>query len=169
MRTTIRYSVFIIAMIGVMSSCKKNTSLTARQEQEQNEIKQPLLSNEILEQEGLRFRLNYVPANTTISLKLYEGTGENLVEIPLAVEQANVNYGVSAYELKENSSFTLVAGFGNVIANGTYDLTVIGFTDINNNKNFTITGVPYTTANKQTSKSILRIGKGIHKFTFNQL
>jgi len=168
MRTSARFSLLIIAFIGLVA-CNKSPGLTAREEQEQNEIKEPLLSNEILEQEGLRFALSYAPANVTIALKLYEGTGQNLVEIPLDIEQPNVNFGIDASKLKENSNFTLVAEFKNVTTNGTFNLSVIGFTDINNNKNFIISGIPYTTANNQGSKAILRIGKGIHKFTFNQL
>jgi hypothetical protein len=168
MRTTIRYSIAIIAMAGLLS-CKKTTQSSPREEQQQTEIKQPLLSNEILEQEGLRFTLNYQQTDAQLSMKLYEGTGEKLVEIPIVAEQAYVNYTIEAATLKENSDFTLVVEFKNVVTSGTGSVTVIGFTDINNNKNFTVSGIAFSAGNNQTSKAILKIHKGIRKFGFYQL
>ncbi|RYY14130.1 MAG: hypothetical protein EOO04_30720, partial [Chitinophagaceae bacterium] len=49
----------LIMLCSVFGSCKKGSNLTEREKQEQEEQTAILLQNEIIEQEGIRFVLNY--------------------------------------------------------------------------------------------------------------
>jgi hypothetical protein len=152
-----------------MFSCSRKTDLTPREEQEQQENAEPLLVNEILEQEGVKFTADYRPDIVKLTLRLYKGTGQNLTEIPLAAVQPNVNYSISVAELPENSDYTLTVEFTNVSENGTFSLTVVGYTDINASKTFVINGNAFTVNSNGTSKAYLQMRKGIHKFSFYKI
>ena len=64
----------VLAMAVVLLSCKKKTHLSAREEQLQEETTKPLLANEIIEQEGIRFILNYPQTDAQLLVRLYKGT-----------------------------------------------------------------------------------------------
>lgn len=162
----------IALLLSIFVSCKKEgsgQSLTPEQQQQQEEEKAVLLPNEILEKEGLRFTLNYSTVNAQIALKLYKGTTPPASPIALTADQEFVNYSVLAGQLEGNSDFTLVVEYVSVTNNGSFDLSVIGFTDINETKSFTISNHAFTTADEGINKNFLRIHKGITKYTFSTL
>jgi hypothetical protein len=156
----------VMAMAIVLLSCKKKTQLSAREEQLQNEITKPLLPNEILEQEGIRFLLNYVQSDGQLQVRLYKGTSLEFSQVDLVETQPYVNYSVRADQLLENTDYTLVIEFKSVAKNGSFDLSLVGFTEINGTKIFGLNGTPFTTGQSQTSKAFIKIHKGIQKFSF---
>ena len=147
----------VMAMAIVLLSCKKKTHLSPREEQLQNEITKPLLANEIIEQEGIRFLLNYAQSDAQIQLRLYKGSSLELPPVAITETQPYVNYSVSADQMTENTDYTLVVEFKSVTKSGSFDLSLIGFTEINGTKTFGITGIPFTTAQSQSSKAYIKI------------
>jgi hypothetical protein len=102
-------------------------------------------------------------------LKLNKGVQTSLTPLTLSQEQPFVNYSVLTSQLDENSEFTLQADFLDVGTSGSYDITVIGFTNFNASKSFTITGLNFTPSSTGTAKSILRIKRGLKKYSFYSL
>ena len=162
----------IILLFAFFISCKKGDNdppLTPAQQQQVEEERAVLLPNEILEQEGIRFKLNYSTNDAQIVLKLYKGTGSGKSPISLIVDQEFINYSITTDQLEENSDFTVVVEYNSVTNAGSFDLSVIGYTSINSSKAFTITGSSFTTANMGTKKDFLKISKGITKYNFSTL
>jgi hypothetical protein len=158
--------VLLLLLCTVFTSCKKGSNLTEREKQEIEEQTAILLPNEIREQEGIRFILNYDQESAKIALKLFRGTGTVLSPIALDQEQPFVNYAVLTDSLTENSEFTIQADFTNVTKPGTFDITVIGFTNLNTSKRFTVSSLPFSTTNQGSVKSILRMKKGLKRYSF---
>ena len=156
----------LLLLCAVITSCKKGSNLSAREKQELEEQRAILLPNEIREQEGIRFILNYDQQNASIALKLYRGVGTALTPIQLDQEQPFVNYSVLTDSLQENSEFTIQAEFSRVIQAGTFDITVIGFTNLNTSKRFTVSGLPFSSTSQGSFKSILRMKKGLTRYSF---
>ncbi|HTE27957.1 hypothetical protein [Flavitalea sp.] len=156
----------VLAMAIVLLSCKKKSQLSAREEQIQNEITQPLLPNEIIEQEGIRFLLNYEHSNAQLQLRLYKGTSLEFSPVDIEETQPYVNYSVRADQMLENTDYTLVVEFKSITKNGSFDLSLIGFTEINGTKTFGLNAVPFTTGQSQMSKAFIKIHKGVQKFSF---
>jgi hypothetical protein len=158
--------VLMLLLCTVFTSCKKSSNLTEREKQELEEQTAILLPNEIREQEGIRFILNYDQESARIALKLYKGIGSSLTPIPLDQEQPFVNYSVLTDSLQENSEFTIQADFSSVTKPGTFDITVIGFTNFNTSKRFTVSSLPFSTNSQGSVKSILRMKKGLKRYSF---
>jgi hypothetical protein len=163
-----KISVLAIAMLlcSLMIACKKKSSLTPREQQQQDENTQVLLPNEILEKEGIRFVLSYPEADAQIHLKLVRVNGTTHSPISLSPDHLYFNYYVLTNQLDENTEFTLIAEFTTVTKAGTFDLTVTGFTNLNTTKSFTLPGNSFIVANAGTSKNILKIKKGLNKYSF---
>jgi hypothetical protein len=159
----------VLAMGIVLTSCKKKSHVSPREEQLQTEITQPLLANEILEQEGIRFLLNYVQADATIVLKLYQGNNLEVPPVAITETQPYVNYSVRADQMNENTDYYLVIEYKSITNNGSLDLSLIGFTDLTTNKTFVAKGITFTKTQSQTPKAYIKIHKGIQKFSFYML
>jgi hypothetical protein len=160
---------FIALLLTVLFACKKESKLSPREQQVLDEETAVLLPNEIIEQEGIRFILNYSQESADIGLKLNKGIQAALTPLTLHQEQPYVNYSILTSELDENTEFTLQADFLNINTAGTYELTVIGFTNLNSTKRFTITGLTFAPSAKGTVKNILRMKKGLKKYSFYSL
>jgi len=156
-----------VLLFGIVISCKKDPELSPREEQEQKELTEVLLSNEILEQEGLRFILNYNQNDAQIAVTLDKSSGVSEGAVTLSQDQQYVNYSIITDALEENSDFVLTADFKTVTKNSSFDITVIGFTDLNHTKQFTITGITFTTTNQGTTRKVLKIHKGLNKYAFS--
>ncbi|RYY23554.1 MAG: hypothetical protein EOO04_14160 [Chitinophagaceae bacterium] len=156
----------VMAMAIVLTSCKKKTQPSPREEQLEIEITQPLKANEILEQEGVRFLLNYDQTTAQIALKLYKGNTIGVNPVSIIETQPYVNYAVQADQLDENSEYVLALEFKSISKNGSADISLIGFTEINGSKIFDVKGIAYTTAQTPPSKAYIKITKGIRKFSF---
>lgn len=159
-------SVVCVMLLSLLFSCNKDPQLSPREQQELEEQTGPLLANEILEQEGVRFILNYTQEDADIDLKLYKGTGTTLVPLEMFQEQPFVNYSVLASQMAENSDYTIQVELPSVVKNGTFDLTVIGYTNLNSSKRFTVPSVPFTVANQGAKRNFLKIHKGLRKYSF---
>jgi hypothetical protein len=160
---------FVALLLCAVVSCKKESKLSPREQQQLEEETAVLLPNEILEQEGIRFILNYNQESADIGLKLNKGIENTLSPLTLYQDQPFVNYSVLTNQLDENSEFTLQADFLQVGTTGSFDITVIGFTNLNTTKKFTITGLTFAPSSTGTAKSILRIKKGLKKYSFYSL
>jgi len=164
MRKTTAFTSVLLAL--TIASCNKGTELSPREKQELEEETATLLPNEILEQEGIRFVLNYEPQNAQIALQLNKGTGTALSPMSLDQLQPYVNYSVLTDSLPENTEFTIQSDFVSVSSSGTYDITVIGFTNYNTSKRFTVSNLVFSKASQGTRRSILRMKKGLKKYSF---
>jgi len=156
----------LLSAVFFSSSCNKGTELTPREQQELDEETAVLLPNEIIEQEGIRFILNYAQENAQIALTLNRGTGVTLIPMRMDQEQPYVNYSVLTDSLPENTEFTIQADFVSVTNPAVFDITVIGFTNFNTSKSFTVSGLSFTKANQGSKRSILRVKKGLKKYAF---
>jgi hypothetical protein len=156
----------VMAMGIVLTSCKKKSNTSAREEQLQNEITQPLLANEIIEQEGIRFMLNYLQSDAQIVLKLYKGNNLELPAEAITENQPYVNYSVRADQMIENTDYYLVVEYKSITNNGAFDLSLVGFTDLSTSKTFVVKGITFSKAQSQTPKAYIKIHKGIQKFSF---
>ena len=156
----------LLLLCTTFNACKKDSNLSEREKQEHEELTAILLPNEIMEQEGIRFILNYDQESAKIALKLFKGTGTSLTPVNLEQEQPFVNYAVLTDSLQENSEFTIQAEFTSVTKPGTFDITVIGFTNLNTSKRFTVSALPFSNSSQGTFKSILLMKKGLKKYSF---
>lgn len=159
-------SIWVALLCIVLFSCQKKSNLTEREKQIEAEQTAVLLPNEIREQEGIRFILNYDQSNARIALKLYRGIGTNLVPVKLDQEQPFVNYAVLTDSLAENSEYTLQAEINSVTNAGKFEITVIGFTNLNLNKRFTVADLSFSASSAGTAKNIIRMKKGITRYSF---
>jgi hypothetical protein len=166
---TVKTTSVILVLVMLLASCQKKSELSARELQLKNEMTQPLLAHEILEQEGVRFILNYSQSNAQISLKLDGQPGEEGFRPALSADQPYVNYFVEANKLAENSDYIISVSFANVTNSGSYDLSIIGFTDLNKSKIISISNNAFAPADNQTSRLLLKVHKGIRKFSFYKL
>jgi hypothetical protein len=156
----------LLLLCTTFNSCKKSSNLTEREKQELEEQSAVLLPNEIMEQEGIRFVLNYDQESAKIALKLFKGAETLQTPIQLEQDQPFVNYAVLTDFLQEKSEFTIQAEFTNVIKPGTFDITVIGFTNLNTTKKFTLSALPFSNTSQNSVRSILRMKKGLNKYSF---
>ncbi|HTE27678.1 hypothetical protein [Flavitalea sp.] len=156
----------LLLLCTVLTSCKKDSNLNEKEKQELEEQTAALLPNEIREQEGIRFIINYDQESAKIALKLFRGTGVAQTPIKLDEEQPFVNYSVLTDSLSENSEFTIQADFSSVTKGGTIDITVIGFTNLDASKKFTVSTIQFSPTDQGSVKSILRMKKGLKKYSF---
>ena len=156
----------LLLICATFNSCKKGPTLTEREKQELEEQTAILLPNELMEQEGIRFVLNYEQESAKIALKLFKGTGTSQLPIRLEQEQPFVNYAVLTDSLQENTEYTIQAEFTSVTKTGAFDITVIGFTNLNTSKKFTVSALPFTTSSQGSVKNILRMKRGLKKYSF---
>ena len=166
MKNTIILTLLTIALF----SCGKNgDNLSLEQKQIQQEKKEPLKSNELLEEGGLRFMVRSTITDTAIieiDLKLYKGSGTTKSTTPLLLSKdGNMNYSILNEQMEDNSEYTLVIEYIKILQTAPYELFSEGFTSQFGNKEFLISGNTFNTANVGTTKDIMLIKKGILKFT----
>lgn len=156
----------LLLLCTVFISCKKGSNLTEREQEELDEQTAVLLPNEIIEKEGIRFILNYDQESAKIALKLFKGKDGSQTPIQLYQEQPFVNYAVLTDSLQEKSEFTIQADFINVTKPGTFDITVIGFTNLNTSKKFTVSAIPFSANSHGMVKNIILMKRGLKKYSF---
>ena len=163
----------LIVLVTMCSCEKKVNELSAEEQQKQQEETQPLKSNELLEREGLRFRVRSSitdPGIVDIDMKLYKGTGAIKSTIPLALSKdGHMNYSIVSSLLENNCEYTLTIEYLNIVQNASYELHTEGFTSIRQNKELLITGRSFNIQDVGTKKDLLLIKKGILKFTLYEL
>ena len=161
----------LVVTFSFLVSCQKSPNQllqTPEDKQKANEEQGVLLPNELLEREGLRFKINYPPGTAQIGLKLFSAS-PNRSEIPIGVTEEFMNYYIKASELTNNSDYILTLEYKTVSQDGWFDLEIIGFTSINQSKEFTLSNNSYAKSNAGTTKDFLRIRKGVTKFSFYKL
>ena len=161
--------VLILLSLTLFSCGKKADDLSVEQKQIQQEKTEPLKSNELLEEGGLRFLVRSQVTDTAIiqiEMKLYKGSGTTKSSTFIALSKdGNMNYSILNEQMEDNSDYTLTIEYIKILQNAPYDLFSEGFTSQFGNKEFLITGNSFNTANVGTSKDLMIIKKGILKFT----
>ena len=164
---------YVIALMVFCSCGKTDVGLTPEEKQKQQEQQEPLKSNELLEQEGLRFCVLSPVTDTAIiqvSVNLYKGSGATKSSEPLAISKdGNMNYSILSNQMDNNSEYTLTIDYIKVLQTAPFDLHTEGFTSISGNKEFLIDGRSFLPANSGTSKDLMLIKKGILKFSLFEL
>src|SRR5687768_5129269 len=102
-----RYFVRIIITVLFFSSftsCKKHypPRPVLADNQRSKEEKEPLLSNEMLETEGLRFYINYPPGTADMTFKLFKAS-PNRSEVRLGVIEESKEYYILSKILEKNT------------------------------------------------------------------
>ena len=151
-----------ILLIAGLSLSLTSCSKTAELSQEEQERKEPLKANQIIEDEhgGLNFFVHSSTAN--ISISIYQGN----TEIPVVERIQFSQYSVVAEDLDDNTEYTIELKFHSVATSGSFDLMVEGFTSMPNKKNFWIKSVPVSVADAGTTKKFLKMSRGIVRYTF---
>lgn len=159
---TFKALIAALLLFSVLLSCRKHKEVS----QEGRERSEPLLANEIIDDEhgGLTFFL-YPPAGTEISIQVYQGTTpiETFEELP------NSRYSVLSDDLPINTEFILELHFKSVAQPGTFDFMSEGFTAWVDTKRFWLKAIPITAADAGKKKQFLRIKKGVVKFAFTSI
>lgn len=164
----------LIVLIIALFSCRKNQpELSAEEKQKQEEAKEPLKWNELLEEEGLTFIINSPVTDTAIikiDLKLYKGSGATRSAMPIPLMRvSNMNYAIHSDSLENNSEYTLTMEYIKVMEDAPYEILTEGFTSLYGSKELILTGKYFTTSSAGTFKDILLIKKGVLKFTVYEL
>ena len=164
-----RNLILILLGITLFSCGKKTDELSVEQKQIQQEKREPLKFNQLLEQEGLRFIVSSAVTDTAIiqiELKLYQGSGTTKSPTPIPLtKDDNMNYSIRTELMQDNTEYTLVIEYNKILQNAPYELFSEGFTSLFGNKEFKISGNSFSTASAGTSKDLMLIKKGILKFT----
>ena len=164
---------YLLVILTLCSCGEKGDELSAEEKQKQQEQNEPLKSNELLEREGLRFRVLSQITDTAIiqiDLKLYKGSGPTKSTTPLAISKdGNMNYSIASALLENNSEYTLTIDYLKTLQDAPYELFTEGFTSISGGKEFRITGRSFSVQHVGTSKDLMMIKKGILKFTLYEL
>ena len=105
----------------MLVSCKKNyaPSTVLEENQRSKEEKEPLLANEMLEHEGLRFFISYPPGTAEMDFKLFKAS-PNRSEVKLGMIQESRDYYILSKHLDNNSDFILTVVFKNVSTDGAF-------------------------------------------------
>ena len=164
---------YLLVLISLCSCGKKGTELSAEEQQKQQELQEPLKSNELLEREGLRFRVRSSITDTAIieiDLQLYKGTGLTKSTQPLAISEDGImNYSIVSNLMENNCDYTLTIEYNKILQNAPYELFTEGFTSMSGSKEFLITGHSFNINDAKKSKDLMVIKKGILKFTLFEL
>lgn len=160
-----------VLFLSLLVSCRKSRSDSALPPEEQqriNERKEMLLPNEWLESEGLRFQLTNPTGTAQIGLKLFE-VSTTRSEIQLNVVEPFKIYAVASNSLANNAEYILAVDYQSVAQGASFDLDVIGFTSMTGSKEFTVGDNSFVPADAGTTKDLLKIRKGVEKFSFYKL
>jgi hypothetical protein len=169
-----KQTITLIILALVMFSCRKSEEeLTKEQKQIHQEQKELLKSNELLEQEGLRFVIKSDITSIEdfeIDLKLYKGSGLARSTTPILTSRdGHMNYSIVSKKLDVNTEYTLTIDYIKVIRNTPYKILIEGFTSMNGSKELLITGKSFAIERVGTSHDIMLIKKGIVKFSISEL
>ena len=153
-----KYILPIAALCLSLASCDKNKELS----QEEQERKEPLKENQIIENEhgGLNFFLYSTGAD--ISLSIHRGN----TEVPVVEKNRFIEYEVLAEDIQDNTEYIIELEFHSVATTGTFDLMVEGFTAMPGEKNFWMRGIPVSVSDAGTRKKFLKMSRGIVRYTF---
>ena len=162
-----------LALVILCSCGKKGDALSLEERQKQQEEQQPLKSNELLEREGLRFRVMTSiadPSTMDVELKLYKGAGTSKSTTPLTLSKdGHMNYSIVSSLMENNADYTLTIEYKAISQQTTYVLHTEGFTSIRSNKEFVITGHSFNASDVGKTRDLMLIKKGILKFTVYEL
>lgn len=162
----------IIAVLfsSLLVSCYKNYGRPKQVEdiQRTKEEKEPVLPNEMLENEGLRFIINYPPGSAEIAFRLFKES-PNRSEVRLRTVSESKDYYILSRDLTNNSDFILSAEYKSVSNNGAFQLSINGISSLKGPAGLQLPDYLYTTQNVGLTKEFLKIRKGSLKFSFYPL
>lgn len=167
-----RFVQILIAVLftSTLVSCKKNyaPATTLETNQRSQEEREPLLSNEMLETEGLRFKIDYPPGSAEMAFRLFKAS-PNRSEIKLGVIEEGREYFVISKTLDNNSDFILSAEYKGVSKDGAFQLAIKGILSLKGPASLNLPNYSYTTKSAGVITEFLKIRKGNIKFAFYPL
>ena len=161
----------IAALISLpVTSCKKHypPRPVLTDDQRSREEKEPLLPNEMLEMEGLRFNIDYPRGTADMTFKLFKAS-PNRREVKLGVIEESREYYILSKILEKNTDFILSVEFNNVSRNGTFQLSINGIESLKGPAGLKLPGYVYAPESVGAKREILMIRKGSLKFSFHPL
>ena len=129
------------------------------------EEKEPLLPNEMLENEGLFLTLDYPRDAANMSFKLFKAS-PNRSEVRLGVIEESKQYFVLSKFLDNNSDFILTVEYKSVAKNAAFQLSIKGILSLKGPAGLTLPDYKFTTESVGVRTEILKIRKGNLKFAF---
>jgi hypothetical protein len=167
-----RFVPIIVAALvsSLLVSCKKNYPVATVLEENirAREEKEPLLPNEMLENEGLRFYINYPPGTADIAFKLFKAS-PNRSEVRLGVIEEGRDYFLLSKWLDNNTDFILSVEYRSVSKDAAFQLSVDGILSLKGPAGLKLPDYSYTKESAGVKREFLRIRKGSLKFAFYPL
>ena len=162
--------IIAVLFISVLHSCKKHypPRPVLAEDQRSKEVKEPLLQNEMLETEGLRFNIDFPGGTADMSFKLFKAS-PNRSEIRLGIFQNSRDYYILSKNLPINTEYILSVEYGDVTKAGAFHLSITGIESLKGPAGLNLPSVPYTVESTGSRREILRIRKGNLKFAFHSL
>lgn len=166
----IRFVPIISAVLfsSAMVSCKKGNYPPAVPLQENirsKEEREPLLPNELLENEGFFIDVNYPPGSAKMNFKLFKAS-PNRTEVRLGVIEESKQYFVLSKFLENNSDFILTVEYTTVSRNAAFQLSIKGILSLKSPAALNLPDYLFTTESIGVRTEVLKIRKGNLKFAF---
>jgi len=163
---------FIIAVLlsSFLCSCKKEyaPTPTLAENQRSREEKEPLLPNEMLENEGLRFYINFPRGTADMTFKLFKAS-PNRSEVKLGMIEESREYYILSKLLDKNTDFILSVEYKGVSNDGAFQLSINGIESLKGPAGLKLPSFVYTIESAGAKREFLRIRKGNLKFAFYTL
>jgi hypothetical protein len=163
--------IIVLILSSILVSCKKHYPPRLKlveDTQRTKEEKEPILPNEMLENEGIRFVINHPTGSADISFKMFKAS-PNRTEVRLRTVKESSDYYVLSRDLTNNSDFILTAEYNSVSTPGAFQLSINGISSLKGPAGLQVSNYLYTTQNAGTTVEFLKIRKGSLKFSFYPL
>ena len=158
----------MMLLSSLFLSCKKANYAPATflgENQRGREEQEPLLANEMLEYEGLRFSISYAPVAGDFDFKLFKSS-PNLTEIKLGVIERSKEYYILSKHLDNNSDYLLVVDYKNVANDGAFQFAVHGILSLKGPAGLQLPKYSYSRESAGAQREFLKFRKGNLKFAF---
>ena len=119
--------IITVLFTSLLFSCKKNypPRVVMQENQRSKEEKETLQPNEMLENEGLRFNIDFPPGTAKLVFRLYKAS-PNRSEVRLRVIEESREYFVLSKHMDNNTDFIVTVEYANVSTSANFHLTVNG-------------------------------------------
>lgn len=162
--------IIAVLFFSSVTSCKKHypPRPVLAEDQRSREEKEPLLPNEMLETEGLRFYLTYPSGTADMTLKLFKAS-PNRSEVRIGVVEESREYYILSKILDKNTDFILQVEYRSVSSDGAFQVSISGIESLKGPTGLTLPSYVYTRESEGSKREFLKIRKGNLKFAFSSL
>jgi hypothetical protein len=161
----------VVIFSSILVSCKKHYPPRLKlveDTQRTKEEKEPLLPNEMLENEGIRFFITYPAGSADVAFRMFKAS-PNRTEVRLRTVKESSDYYILSRDLTDNSDFILTAEYKSVSTPGAFQLSINGISSLKGPAGLQVSNYSYTTESAGTTVEFLKIRKGSLKFSFYPL